>query len=36
MDGCLYDEQVPTDADGFFTIVVSLPEDRPANATNKA
>jgi hypothetical protein len=32
MDGCLYDEQVPTDADGFYTIVVSLPEDRPANA----
>jgi hypothetical protein len=22
MDGCLYDEQVPTDADGFYTIVV--------------
>jgi hypothetical protein len=33
MDGCLFDEQVPTDADGFYTVVVSLPEDRPANAT---
>jgi hypothetical protein len=32
MDGCLFDEQVPVDADGFYTIVVSLPEDRPANA----
>src|SRR5262249_59001122 len=32
MDGCLFDEQVPVDADRFYTIVVSLPEDRPANA----
>jgi hypothetical protein len=33
MNGCLYDEEVPTDEDGFYTIVMSLPEDRPANAT---
>jgi len=31
---CLYDEQVPVDANGYYTIVVSLPHDRPANATN--
>jgi hypothetical protein len=30
---CLYDEEVPTDPQGFYTIVVSLPVDRPANAT---
>jgi hypothetical protein len=35
MDGCLYDEEIPTDADGFYTIVVSLPEDRPANAVER-
>jgi len=29
---CAHDEQVPLDAAGFFTIVVSDPEDRPANA----
>lgn len=31
---CLYDEQVPVGADGFFTIVISLIEDRPTNATD--
>ena len=30
---CLYDEEVPTDRDRRYTIVVSLPRDRPANAT---
>ncbi|MDV2469249.1 hypothetical protein QR674_09630 [Acinetobacter chinensis] len=31
---CLYDEQIKNvDKDGFYTIVASLPEDRPANAT---
>jgi hypothetical protein len=30
---CLYDEQVPVNARGFYTIVVSLPQDRPSNAT---
>jgi hypothetical protein len=29
---CLYDEQIPVDRNGRYTIVVSLPEDRPANA----
>lgn len=29
---CVFDEQVPTDAQGRFTIVISTPEDRPANA----
>lgn len=32
---CLYDEQVATDAAGRYTIVASLPEDRPANATEE-
>jgi hypothetical protein len=32
---CLFDEQVPVDRKGFFTIVVSLPEDRPSNATSE-
>ncbi|MBS1676341.1 MAG: hypothetical protein JST08_03045 [Actinobacteria bacterium] len=30
---CLFDQQVPTDAADEYTIVVSLPEDRPKNAT---
>ncbi len=29
---CLFDQQVPTDAAGEYTIVVSLPQDRPSNA----
>lgn len=29
---CLYDEEIKTDKDGFYTIVVSNPEDRPKNA----
>jgi hypothetical protein len=29
---CLFDEQVPTDPSGEYTVVVSLPEDRPKNA----
>jgi hypothetical protein len=30
--GCLFDQDIPTNAKGEYTIVVSLPEDRPANA----
>ena len=30
---CLYDEQIKTDENGFYTIVVANPEDRPSNAT---
>jgi hypothetical protein len=30
---CLHDEQVPQDDEGRYTVVVSLPEDRPENAT---
>lgn len=30
---CLYDEQVPTDANGNYTIVVSRAADMPTNAT---
>jgi hypothetical protein len=32
---CLSDEEVPTDAQRDYTIVISLPQDRPANATDK-
>jgi hypothetical protein len=34
-DACLYDEQVPQDANGRYTIVVSAPEARPANARSE-
>lgn len=30
---CLFDEEIPVDAARRYTIAVSLPEDRPANAT---
>jgi len=29
----MFDMQVPVDKDGYYTIVVSRPEDRPKNAT---
>lgn len=29
---CLYDEQVPLDRDGYYTIAVSSEQERPANA----
>ena len=29
----IVDEQIPIDKDGFFSIIVSKPEDRPKNAT---
>jgi hypothetical protein len=32
---CLADEEVPINAQREFTIVVSLPQDRPSNATNE-
>ncbi|MFI6874730.1 hypothetical protein ACIBL6_14930 [Streptomyces sp. NPDC050400] len=32
-DSCIDDEQVPADADGDYTLVVSLPRDRPSNAS---
>ncbi|MEA3412880.1 MAG: hypothetical protein U9R74_15275, partial [Pseudomonadota bacterium] len=31
----VYDMQVPLDEDGYYTIVVSRPEDRPENATRE-
>ncbi|MBL8298946.1 MAG: hypothetical protein JNN30_11455 [Rhodanobacteraceae bacterium] len=31
----VFDEEVPLDADGCFTLVMSWPEDRPKNATRK-
>jgi len=32
VNDCLFDEQVPIDKNGFYTIVVSREEDRPRNA----
>ncbi len=32
---CLADEEVPINAQRYYTIVVSLPQDRPKNATDK-
>lgn len=34
VDSCLYDQQVPLDANGAYTIVVSPGVKRPTNATN--
>jgi len=33
VEDCVYDEDVVTGRSGWYTIVVSRPEDRPANAT---
>lgn len=33
LEDCLYDEQIQINADGFYTIVTSRPENRPTNAT---
>lgn len=32
VNDCLYDEELPRDPLGYFTVVVSRPEDRPRNA----
>lgn len=32
VDGCAVDQSTPLDEDGFFNVVVSTDEDRPANA----
>jgi hypothetical protein len=32
---CVYDEQIPLDKRGFYTVVFSSSEDRPANATTE-
>lgn len=34
VNDCLYDEEIPRDPRGYFTVVVSRPEDRPRNATS--
>jgi hypothetical protein len=34
-DACLLDEQVPQDAQGRYTVVISTPQTRPANARNE-
>ena len=33
--GCLYDEQVTINPDGYYTIATSLPSDRPNNVTEE-
>jgi hypothetical protein len=33
VNDCLFDEEIPLDGNGFYTIVVSREEDRPRNAT---
>ncbi len=33
VNDCVFDEEIPLDANGFYTIVVSREEDRPRNAT---
>lgn len=35
VEDCVYDEDVATDRAGWYTIVVSRPGDRPANATER-
>ena len=35
VDSCIFDEQVPRDTDGNFTIAISAPADRPANARSE-
>jgi hypothetical protein len=32
---CVFDERVPTNRAGYYTIVVSRPQDRPRNAIDK-
>ncbi|MBT8102495.1 MAG: hypothetical protein KJO95_05960 [Gammaproteobacteria bacterium] len=34
VNACLFDEEVPLDRNGFYTIMVSRAADRPRNATN--
>jgi len=35
VNGCLFDEQVTINDDGFYTIVTSREEDKPDNATEE-
>jgi len=35
VNDCLYDEEIPIDKNGFYTIAISREEDRPRNATNE-
>ena len=32
---CIFDEELPTDDEGFYTLVLSRPSDRPSNANEK-
>ena len=34
VNDCLYDEEIPLDENGFFTLAISKSEDRPRNAIN--
>ena len=35
VNDCLFDEEVPVDRNGFYTIAISRIEDRPRNAVNE-
>ena len=35
VNDCLYDEEIPIDKNGFYTIAISREEDRPRNAINE-
>ena len=35
VNDCLFDEEVPVDKNGFYTIAISRVEDRPRNAVNE-
>jgi hypothetical protein len=32
VNDCLFDEEIPLDGDGFYTVMISRAEDRPRNA----
>ena len=32
VNDCLFDEEIPLDANGFYTVIVSREEDKPRNA----
>ncbi len=35
VNDCLFDEEIPLDSKGYFTLAISRLEDRPRNATNE-
>ena len=35
VNDCLFDEEIPLDANGFYTVIVSREEDKPRNAVTE-